>query len=101
MKIPEWKHHRPMYRWAPIKVYPSLDAGVFAWLKHLGPQAVKAIRETNPADYAKAVQAQGEAEHAEEIYEPELVGIQKRLLTPAAKRVPLPVVAPTTTIPDP
>lgn len=94
MRVPEWKHHRPMYRWAPIKVYPSLDAGVHSWLKALTPEAVEAIRKDDAAAYAKAVIAMGEAEHAGEIYEPELVGIKNRLLLPKEDRVPLPVAAP-------
>ena len=91
--VPEWRNHKPMHRYAPVKVYPSLDAGVHAWLKGLSPQAVAAIRANDPAAYARAVVAMGEAETLLEIYEPELVGIRNRLLLPKDKRVPLPIVA--------
>jgi hypothetical protein len=101
MKVPEWKHERPMYRWAPIKVFASLDAGVFSWLKNLSTKAVAAIRADDPASFAQAILAMGEAEHAQSIYEPELVGIRNRLLLPANERVPLPVAAPTTAGPMP
>tara|TARA_Y100000034_G_C6868267_1_gene395955 strand:+ start:98 stop:811 length:714 start_codon:yes stop_codon:yes gene_type:complete len=94
IRVPEWKHHRPMYRWAPIKVYASLDAGVYAWLKALTPDAVAAIRANDPAAYAKAILEMGEGEHAQSIYEPELVGIRNRLLLSPNERVPLPVVSP-------
>ena len=83
-----------MYRWAPIKVYASLDAGVYAWLKALTPDAVAAIRANDPAAYAKAILEMGEGEHAQSIYEPELVGIRNRLLLSPNERVPLPVVSP-------
>ena len=93
MVVPEWKHHKPAFRYAPIKVYPSLDAGVHAWLKGLSPQAVAAVRANDPGAYAKAVIAMGEAEAVAEIYEPEMVGIRNRLLLPQSQRVPLPIVA--------
>jgi len=94
IRVPEWKHHRPMYRWAAVKVYPSLDAGVYAWLKALSPDAVAAIKADNAGAYAQAILAMGEAEHAQSIYEPELVGIRNRLLLSPDDRVPLPVVSP-------
>ena len=93
MVVPEWKHQKPAYRYAPIKVYPSLDAGVYAWLKALSPQGIAAIRANDPGAYAKAMIGMGEAESLVEIYEPELVGIRNRLLLPPAQRVPLPIVA--------
>jgi hypothetical protein len=91
--VPEWKHHKPAFRYAPIKVYPSLDAGVYAWLKDLSPSAIAAIRANDPSAYAKEVARMGEAETLIEIYEPELVGIRNRLLLPQDQRVPLPIVA--------
>ena len=93
MVVPEWRHQKPSYRYAPIKVYPSLDAGVHAWLKELSPQGIAAIRANDPGAYAKAMIGMGEAESLIEIYEPELVGIRNRLLLPPNQRVPLPIVA--------
>lgn len=90
--VPEWRYHKPAFRYSPIKVYPSLDAGVHAWLKDLTPSAIAAIRANDPGAYAKAIERMQEAESLPEIYEPELVGIRNRLLLPKDQRVPLPIV---------
>ena len=89
---PEWRYHKPAFRYSPIKVYPSLDAGVYARLKDLTPSAIAAIRANDPGAYAKAIARMREAESLPEIYEPELVGIRNRLLLPKDQRVPLPIV---------
>lgn len=88
---PEWRNGRPLYRWAPIRSYPSLDMGVFDWISELPPAAVDAVHADDLTAFAAALLAGGWASTLASEYEAELSVTTQRIL---AGDFPRPAPAP-------
>jgi hypothetical protein len=83
---PEWRDSRPVFRWAPIRAYASLDAGVHDWLTAL-PKAVKEQAAAgNIAGFAEALIAAGWAAGPESVYIPEVEAAARRIVAEGVGR---------------
>ncbi len=90
---PAWRNGRPLYRWAPIRAYPSLDMGVFNWITGLPPAAVAAVHANDLTAFAAALLAGGWASTLASEYEAELSVTTQRILTGDFPK-PAPAAAP-------
>jgi hypothetical protein len=77
---PEWKNGRPLYRWAPIRAFASLDLGVHDWLSELPDAAIDAVHADDLRAFAAALIEAGWASTTVEVYEPELSVTRGRVL---------------------
>jgi hypothetical protein len=77
IREPVWHNGRPSHRWAPIRAYGSLDAGVYDWLTELSPAALAAAEAGDPVAYVKELIASGWFEAPPEVVEPEFVAAAK------------------------